>query len=176
VNAAPQWFTGGVISRLLAAYPSWPCSAGTVQVFWDTLCDLPREAVEHAAAEHVALEPAWPLAANLRRLAKATDEEVSLTASEAWEEMYRHRHAHSRNPQWSSPAVERAASAVNWDSPDWLREQLPTIRAQFERYYTAIEKREGRTRARVEVSTLLRLASGGQQPHGPRGLFARGEA
>jgi hypothetical protein len=174
VNVAPKWFTSGVIARLMAAYPSWPCHAGTIQVFWDALADLLQEAVERAAVAHVAQESAWPLAANLRRLAKGTSDLGRLMASEAWNEMYGHRHAHTEHPKWSTPAVERAARAVNWNDPNWLTEQIPTIRAQFERYYLANKERDERAREQDEASTLLGLASAGPPADGPRRLFAGG--
>jgi hypothetical protein len=164
-----------VIGRLTSAYSSWPCHAGTVQVFWDALGDLPQEALERAAVAHVAQESAWPTAAALRRLAKPRELSGGLTASEAWEEMYRHRHAHTRNPAWSSPAVERAARAVNWNDPDWLTEQLPTIRAQFERYFNAIEARDAKEQRYVEADKLLAFACGsGGTDDGPRRLFGQG--
>lgn len=170
MNAAPEWFVSGVIGRLIAAFPSWPCNEGTVQVFWDSLYDLPQAEVERAVLAYVAQETAWPIAAKMRALAKMNHDDCTLTASEAWQEMYRHRHAHTKNPKWSSPAVERAALAVNWNDPDWLTEQLPTIRAQFERYYTALEAKSMRNESLLESENLYRLsgmAKTKEQLYGP---------
>ena len=166
---APEWF-GACVDRLTKAYPSWPCSAGTIQVFWDCLADLERGAVERAVASYCAHEDAWPIVAKLRKLAKAPEADARPTASEAWEEMYRHRHAHTRSPQWSSAAVERAARAVNWNDPDWPAEQLPTIRAQFERYYAAIAARSIREAEYREADLLLGISRAGQED-GPRRLL-----
>ena len=177
MNKPPDWFVTSPMALLVSAYPSWPCSEGTVLAFWCALGDLPREAIERAAVAHVAQETSWPVAATLRRLAQPRALPGGLTASEAWEEMYRHRHAHTRSPQWSSPAVERAAEAIRWNDPDWLSEQIPTIRAQFERYYLAVEKREARVAASAEADALLQLAMGsssGALEAGPRRLFGGG--
>jgi hypothetical protein len=91
-----------------------------------------------------------------------------MTAAEAWDEMYRNRHGrHTRKVVWSSEAVHRAARAVRWDDPDWLTEQLPTLRAQFERYYTALADKTERI---DETRTVQQIALGGtnlQQLYGP---------
>jgi len=157
VNRAPDWFITGIMGRLISAYPSWPCSEATAQVFWDAIGELPRAELERATIAHIAQETAWPIAAKLRALAKMNHDDNTLTASEAWEEIYRHRHAHTRNPKWSSEAVERAANAVRWNDPDWLSEQIPTIRAQFERYYNAIEAKAKRNESLLESENLYRL-------------------
>lgn len=157
MNRAPDWFAA-VIARLMAAYPSWPCNGATIQAFWDALADLPRESLERAAVAHVARETAWPLAANIRRLAQDTSTERQKTPAEAWDEMYCHRHMHTRNPKWSSKAVEQAAVAVVWNSPDWLSEQIPTIRAQFERYYTSMTRKHVQTTEALDNQKLFELA------------------
>lgn len=154
---APDWFKT-VIERLVAAYPSWPCHAGTIQVFWDSLEDLPRQEVERATIAYIAQETAWPVVAKLRSIALLNHDDNTLTASQAWDEMYRHRHAHTRAPKWSSPAVESAARAVSWNDPCWLTEQIPTIRAQFERYYNAMAAREKRNSSLLEGERLYRLS------------------
>lgn len=174
MNKPPDWFVTGPMALLVSAYPSWACSEGTVLVFWMVLADLPREHVEQAAVALAAQDTAWPTAAALRKLAKSCAPVERLTASEAWEEMYRHRHAHTLAPKWSSPAVERAAVAVNWNDPNWLTEQLPTIRAQFERYFVAIEKRVVREELTAEAESLVALSMGGAlgaRADGPRRLF-----
>ncbi len=38
--------------------------------------------------------------------------------------------------------MHRAAQAVNWTDAGWTTEQIPTIRAQFERYYNAIAEKQ----------------------------------
>lgn len=171
---APEWFAG-VMARLMAAYPSWPCSARTVQVFWDVLNDLPQRDLERAAIEHVAGETSWPIAARLRTLAKASDANV-MTASQAWDEMYRNRHAHTPNPKWSCEAVELAAQAINWNEPSWLTEQIPTLRAQFERYYNAAAKRTERRIEHADALTLMErsVAKDAKQVYGQ--AYLKGEA
>jgi hypothetical protein len=154
VNRAPDWFVTNVMGRLAHTFTSWPCKEGTVQAFWDCLADLPRADIERAAVQHCANSTAWPTPAHLRSPAKEADQNA-MSASEAWDEMYRHRHAHTVSPKWSSEAVARAAQAVNWNEPSWLTEQLPTIRAQFERYYTAVAKRTEKREQHNEALALL---------------------
>lgn len=172
MNAAPEWFVTGIMGRLAAAYPSWQCHGGTIQVFWDSLHDMPRNELERATIAHVSQEVSWPIVAKLRALAKMNHDDDTLTASEAWEEMYRFRHAHARNPSWSSQAVERAAEAVRWNDPDWRSDQIPTIRAQFERYYNSIEAKLKRNELLLESEMLTRRAGLGlslPEPYGSLG-------
>ena len=78
-----------------------------------------------------------------------------LTAAEAWAEMYRNRHSVSgKPPTWTSDAVRKAAEVVNWRDPDWLSEQVPMIRAQFERYYSSLQGK-ARDTAAIEVAQHL---------------------
>ncbi len=91
-----------------------------------------------------------------------------LTAAEAWDEMYRNRHARHRGPvKWSSEAVLRAARAVRWDDPEWLTEQMPTIRAQFERYFNALADKTERVDEAVTVRQIADGRPAAQRLYGP---------
>lgn len=160
MSKAPDWFVVGVMAKLATAYPSWQCHAGTIQVFWDALCDIERRNLERACASHIAHETSWPVAARLRQLAQEHDTVAIPTPGEAWEEMYRHRHLHTRNPKWSHPAIERAAEAVRWNDPDWLASDIPTIRAQFERYYKASSEKIDREKKLVESDYMVAMTLG----------------
>jgi hypothetical protein len=88
---------------------------------------------------------------------------LRLTASEAWEEMRRNRkryspyasHEQNARIRWSSEAVRRAAEAVIWTDMNWTSEQLPTIRAQFERYYNALRDKHEAIDAHHEIDALV---------------------
>lgn len=112
------------------------------------LADVSPDALVTAAIM-LAREDKWePSPAEWRTRALAVDGRGSaarLTAAEAWDEMRRNRRLYSpternRNHEitWSSPAVLRAAECVGWTDMTWETADLPTIRAQFERYYNAV--------------------------------------
>ena len=122
------------LSVLEARWPTFKMKEKTPDIYSACLAHLPPDALLRACALACCSETFFPGPEVLLRLASIPGD-WEKPAGEAWEEMYRHRHAHTRSPKWSSPAVERAARAVNWNDPDWLSEQIPTIRAQFERYY-----------------------------------------
>jgi hypothetical protein len=154
-QAMPQWFVTSIMGALTAAYPNWPCAPMTVRLFWAVLADCERNDLEAAVFAYVANETQWPTAAGLRRYAKpARSSAAALTASEAWDELYRNRHYRRDQPVWSSESVRRAAEAVRWTDRDWQSEQLPTIRAQFERYYTSLASK-AKDEASLEVARNL---------------------
>ena len=157
MNQAPDWFRRDIIGRLTAAFPSWPCSAATIQVFAEALSDLARPDIERATVAYIASETAWPTAAGVRKYATAPAALAEMTAAEAWRELAKNREAHLGRYgliRWSSPAIQRAAEAVNWTDRDWQTEQMPTIRAQFERYYLATHAKAKQV-ATLEVAQLL---------------------
>jgi hypothetical protein len=169
---APPWFASSVMGRLSAGFPGFQVSAATVQVYWDVLKDLPRAELEKATIAYLASETAWPVPARLRKLAQQAGDDEQMTAAEAWAEMYRNRHDRRHDPRWSSPAVKRAAEAVGWQDPNWLTEQMPTIRAQFERYYLAAVAKAGQQQIQLQAQHLLELAGGDQRGGEPRPLIA----
>lgn len=140
---------------LMAGFPSFNLAVEQMAV-WDlVLSDQPPEAIL-AGAVALVRENRYPtptVAAWLEHARNADPNRAQrLTAAEAWDEMYRNRHGrYTRKITWSSEAVHRAARAVRWDDPDWLSEQIPTIRAQFERYYTALANK---TELCDEVNTV----------------------
>lgn len=158
---APDWFVKGVIGHLSSAFPSWPCSENTIQTYWNVMSDMPGEQLCEAVIAYCRNETAWPTPAGVVRYAKLREESERMTASDAWEEMYRNRRVrhYPREVHWSSEAVRRAAEAVRWEDPEWLTEQIPTIRAQFERYYNAIEKKTRDFDLCSEASALLDAAT-----------------
>ncbi len=174
MNQAPHWFASSVMGRLAAAYSGWHCPVSTIQAFWDVLGDLPRQDIERATIAHCATETAWPVPARIRKLALDRPTEQGLTAGEAWAELYKNRHDRRHAPIWSTPAVRRAAEAVNWTDPNWTTDQIPTIRAQFERYFLAAQTKESQAQIHDTAAKLLGMAS---EPRGsePRQLFAPAE-
>lgn len=155
----PSWFATHIMGALTAAFPSWACAPMTVRVFYAALADCERADLERAVIAYIANETAWPTAAGLRKYARPQPAgAAALSPSEAWQELYINRHHRRDNPNWSSESVRRAAEAVQWSSRDWTTDQLPTIRAQFERYYTSITTKQ-HGQAALEVAAQLLMIS-----------------
>ena len=156
----PDWFLE-FMSQVAERYPAWPAKAGTARAYWLSLHDIAPADLMRALVEHAAHSQFAPSIAELRTLARPISE-LGLTAPEAWDEMLRNRRKYSpyeRNHNhlitWSSEAVRRAADAVGWTDPNWESEQLPTIRAQFERYYVAVRGKQERIDNRNEAEQIV---------------------
>jgi hypothetical protein len=145
---------------LFAAFPKWEMPDPAREV-WDTILAVDATpGMLLAGALHLSRTSKFPpTIASWREAAIACDPRRAYrpTAAEAWDEMYRARHRIDRSKpvRWSCSAVERAAQSVQWENPDWLTEQIPTIRAQFERYYTALADKGEEI---AEVQKVLDLA------------------
>jgi len=128
---------------LLDAHPRWDLSAQAARTWAALLSDVSPALLHSAAIDLARYSKFPPTPAEWRERAEALagrGTAASLTPGEAWDEMYRNRHArHSGPVAWSSAAVQQAARVVRWDDHDWLADQLPTIRAQFERAYVGIQ-------------------------------------
>lgn len=153
-----QGFTNG-LRVLRAAYPSWDMPAESAQVWGALLSDCDPESLLVAAVQ-LAREskfPPTPAEWRARALtASGQGRAHAMTPSEAWDELYRNRHRADRSRvRWSSESVRRAAEAVQWSSGDWQSEQLPTIRAQFERYFVALSSKAQDLDASNEAAALL---------------------
>lgn len=129
------------------------------------LSDVPPESLV-VAAVLLAREDKWePSPAEWRKRAlevAGRGATSRLTAAEAWDEMRRNRKRYSpteRNQNhkitWSSIAVLRAAEAVGWTDLTWELEDLPTIRAQFERYYNSLSEKAATIERTSEVLAEL---------------------
>lgn len=149
---------------LLAGFPSFNLTADQMAGWDRLLADQSPEALLAGAAAYVrAARYPTPMLADWLEHARRCDPSRAqrLTAAEAWDETYRNRHArYARRVTWSSEAVHRAARAVRWDDPEWLSEQIPTIRAQFERYYNSIADKVERV---DEATTAKQIADGGNR-------------
>lgn len=168
-NIPPEWFEG-FMGEVCGLFPSWQCTPATIRAYWRHLHMLTADELAHALAEHAAQSKFAPSVAELKAAAVPADV-VGLTAAEAWDEMRRNRkvgvllkyeerpEAHARlsaSIRWSSEAVRRAAEAVDWTNGDWMTEQIPTIRAQFERYYNAIKGKTELLDRKSDADQLVR--------------------
>lgn len=155
----PAWFASHIMGALTAAFPSWPCAPMTVRLFYAVLADCERADLERAVLAYIANETQWPTAAGLRRYAQPQQMlGAALSPAEAWAETYRNRHSRRENPKWSNESVRRAAEAVRWSDRDWQADQIPTIRAQFERYYSSLQGKARHTAAIEVAQNLLTMS------------------
>lgn len=166
-NAPPDWFLG-FMSEVCGLYPSWSCTETTIAAYWRHLHMISADALARALSEHVASSKFAPSVAELRAGSLAPCQ-LGKTAAEAWDEMRRNRKLYSpyadhetneARVKWSSVAVRRAAEAVCWTDLTWASEQLPTIRAQFERYYNALKGKRDLIERKIEAAETTQRIGG----------------
>lgn len=133
-----QQEAAALVAVLKAAYPRQPIELETVRVYGQMLADLEYEDVERAAREHMAASPYFPAISELRE--RATRPAGLLDADQAWAEVRTAvgRWGRDREPQWPTPQVAVAVTAIGWqhicNTPE---DQLGTLRAQFRDAYKA---------------------------------------
>lgn len=158
------------LRTLLDCFPRFDLTQEQAATWKAVMADADPEALI-VAAIHLSRESSYPpsIAEWLARAETASGSGAAhvLTAAEAWAELMRNRRAprewrrdqdgatRMSQVRWSSEAVRRAAEVVAWNDQDWLTEQLPTIRAQFERYYNAIKDRQDNLDSSGTASALL---------------------
>ena len=153
------------LAVLLDGAPKFDLTESQIAVWRIALADVPPEALYVAAFRLIRESKYAPSIEAWRTLALAYiggGVANKITSGEAWDEMRKNRKKYSpydRNQNhlitWTSEAVRRAAEAVQWTDLSWTNEQIPTIRAQFERYYNAlVDKREEIDAARETVALL----------------------
>lgn len=125
---------------------NWPrdeIRKGRAEFLAECLMDLPYAAAAAALRSHAAESPFPPTVHDLRR--RATRPADLREADEAWGEVYRaiREVGRYRVPTFSTPEIAQTVEVMNWDVLcSSLEEDLPTLRAQFERYYRArLERR-----------------------------------
>lgn len=159
-NFVPDWFQA-LIAELVAAQPGWPASLATIRTFWSALRNYDQDDLAVAVRALVRTTRRWPVPADI--IALIPESQARLTAADAWEEMRRNRRryspyaSHEQNARitWSSDLVKRAADAVGWTDMDWTAEQVPTIRAQFERYYNSLSTKKTELMATSDARVSL---------------------
>lgn len=148
---------------LFAAYPRWDVPPETIATWEILMGDIDADTALIAAGQ-LASESAYPPSlAEWKQRARSLSGDGPgnrLTAAEAWDELTRNRRKvvgrlSPTSVAWSSEAVQRAAHAVRYTDTDWLSDQIPTIRAQFERYYLALAAKTDAIDAANDARALL---------------------
>jgi len=121
------------------AYPSPEAARSQADSWAEFLSDITPDEGVKAIRQHISESPHFPQIADIRRrVAESRVDPVDIGA--AWGEVRRaiSRCGHNRLPEWSNPAVAHAVEALGWrDICMTLEDDLPTLRAQFERYFKA---------------------------------------
>lgn len=150
-----------ILLNLARRYPSWEFTPASAAAWAEDLADITPEVVA-AACRALSRESEMPPSlAGIRKRAEALTAPASTALADAWGEVMRNRELHSRSRyesrpermpvyRWSSPAVERAAEAIQWRS-DWEGEARGVIRAQFERYLAGLRDEARYEAARVNL-------------------------
>lgn len=151
---------------LFDCFPRFDLTVEQVETWRAVLADCAPDALSAAAVQLARESDYPPTIASWRARALTISgggPAWTMSAAEAWDEMRRHRVKRAQTrldstpymPKWTSEAVRRASEAVGWDDPSWETEQLPTIRAQFERYYNAIKGKQEQIDGSQEATALL---------------------
>lgn len=178
---------GDALRLLMGLYPRFDLTAEQAGAWAASLADVDTEAL-CTAAIHLSHESEFPpsVKAWRERALTASGEggAYAQNATDAWDEMRRHRTRRAQTrydlnpyvPKWSSEAVRRASEAVLWDDPNWETEQIPTIRAQFERHFNACRSQSDAIEASQVAEHLMPKAMRaiGRGGDGPRPLMGGG--
>lgn len=124
-----------------------PVDADLVEGWSEFMGDVSPEEGTHALREHITESSKFPTVADIRKRV-ASVRVSALDVGEAWGEVNRalQRVGFYGSPTWSHPAIASAVEALGWKTICHTdNDDVPTLRAQFERYYKAAL--EGRQRA-----------------------------
>jgi hypothetical protein len=110
-----------------------------VETWSEFFGDFTPEEGAHAIREHITESPHFPAISDIRkRAASARVSQVDVSA--AWTEVRKAFGSVGRYgyPKWSSPAIAAAVETIGWIELCNTQEvDMPTVRAQFERYLKA---------------------------------------
>lgn len=139
---------------LMAAYPRWDVAPAQRRA-WDVLlADVPDDLLFAGAVAFARKSEFPPTVAGWRTAAaELRSQREEVTAAEAWAALEANRRrfpytghldrpASRGEPIWPNQAAARAAESVRWNDPNWEAEQIPTLRAQFERYYVSLSRKQ----------------------------------
>ncbi len=143
-------------------------SDGLVEGWTEFMADITAEEGVRAVKQHITESHMFPTVADVRRrVAESRVDAVDVGA--AWGEVRKaiSRWGYNRVPTWASPAVAHAVEALGWrEICMTLVNDVPTLRAQFERYYRAYldgarrEANSGALEAHTQAERRGQVAAG----------------
>jgi hypothetical protein len=130
--------TTKLLGNIVDAFPGRVVATESMLRLWTAMLeDLPASEAMRALRAYLAEGPPHPpcISDIRRRVAEARVDAID--AGAAWGEVQRaiRNYGYNRSPPWSHPAVAHAVDALGWRTIcHTLETDLPTLRAQFERY------------------------------------------
>lgn len=115
-------------------------SAGTVAIWGRMLMDITPSEAGAALVSYLSDGPPHPPSISDIRTRVANESVAGLDVAAAWEEVRRgiSTHGSYKEPSWSNPLLAATVDTLGWrDICMTLESDLPTLRAQFERYLKA---------------------------------------
>jgi hypothetical protein len=156
-----------VLALLGAVYPGFELKDLTVEVYLRLLADLPAEALEKAALDHIARSKFFPTIAELRQAAfdllEAIDPQP--VPQQAWGLVQAEieRVGHAGTPKFEFLAIAQAVEALGWRAL-CVSDNPIAERAHFVQVYQAILERQRQEARRLpEVRQFLALQRGQAQ-------------
>lgn len=141
--------TTGILAMAGIMYGK-PVSDALVDAWNEFMGDVTADEGMSAMRAHVTESPHFPTVADIRKRV-ALSRTGPCDPGAAWNELWQAatRLGRRKEPEWSSRPLAAAVEAVGYEAVCLAdREQVPTIRAQFERYYRAAHE-QGTTGANV---------------------------
>lgn len=126
-----------------SAFPHSKPSADTVQVYFETLKDIPSEVLKAACLKALTDSEFLPTIAKIRKCAASLMTGETKTGGEAWGEMIAGMRARIGYgmPQYSDPLISRTVQAIGWEAICAADEDDFATRAQFIKVYDALRAR-----------------------------------
>lgn len=140
-----------------SAFPHSKPSADTVQVYFETLKDIPGEVLKAACLKALTDSEFLPTIAKIRKCAVSLMTGESKSGGEAWGEMInglRNRIGYGV-PDYADQLITRAVKAIGWDAICMADDDDFATRAQFIKVYDALRARaEENARELPQVSEV----------------------
>lgn len=153
-----------ILAVLAAAYPRFELPIATIEVYEQSLADIPVDALHAATLDMVAESKFYPTVAEIRKSAFAlmAEQEGTPGAYEAWELTLRYVRQGRGHPivaqsrDWDiPPLIERAARQVGGWAYLAQADNVAADRARFlEAYERALEKRDYMARRLPQITAL----------------------
>lgn len=150
--------TAKILALCSVAFPQYPVTKETVQVYNDLLADLEYVQVEKAVRDLLMTTDRWLSVAAIRRRAAENGKVLAPSKAAAWAEVRDACATHGRQsrPEFSHPAIAEAVRTIGWYDICMSTNQ-DTLRSQFWRCYEEITK-EHDTAALTTVGRLALTA------------------
>ncbi|MCH8093252.1 MAG: hypothetical protein IH953_01535 [Chloroflexi bacterium] len=164
-----------ILAVLAAAYPRFELPVATIQIYEQSLADIPVDALHAATLDMVAESKFFPSVAEIRKSAFSLMAEEEPDAYSAWAttlDYVRQGRGHpikGKSREWDIPAViEQTVRQIGGWSHLAMAENVAADRARFiDAYDRMIEKQEYKTRQLPQIADLVKRLSITRQEEDP---------